>query len=121
MMEIRLQLEIWLTYLPTCVLMSCLLQSFFFFSFALFPACSSMETLALRYSVPYFSGTFLGTLRIEWRKSTPRSASTPERRNKNIKYFSFTCGNQTHDLSCCATTGHFNFFTIYFYIKMHCN
>ena len=59
-------------------------------------------------TVPFFS--FLWILSIEfnsstsitsmkWRNSTPHFASLPERGNENIKYFIFSSGNQTHNLS----------------------
>ena len=62
------------------------------------------------------------SLRVEWRNSTPRFASTPERTNKNInvnKYFTSSSGYRTHSQSIlqpcyilcpCATTGINNIF-----------
>ena len=35
----------------------------------------------------------------EWRISTPRFASTPQRRNENIQYFISLNGNRTYNLS----------------------
>ena len=41
-------------------------------------------------------------MRVEWRNSTPRFASTPERTNENInvnKYFTSSSGYRTHNQS----------------------
>ena len=35
----------------------------------------------------------------QWRNSTAPFASLQERRNQNIKYFTFSGGNRTHNLS----------------------
>ena len=60
----------------------------------------------------------LEALRAEWRNSTPRFASTPERRNKDINlntYFissigieSTTSGVYSYTMYPCATTGLIN-------------
>ena len=55
----------------------------------------------LRHSVPHFPPNS-EALRAEWRNSTSRFASTPERRNKNIivnKYFISSSGDRTHNQS----------------------
>ena len=39
----------------------------------------------LRHSVPHLPPNFACMLHVEWRNSTPRSTSTPGRRNKNNK------------------------------------
>ena len=58
--------------------------------------------LMLRYSFPIFCW-ILEALRVEWQNSTPRFASTPERRNGNIhglsKYFISSSGDRTHNQS----------------------
>ena len=62
--------------------------------------------------VPYFP-RILEALRVEWRNSTPRFASTPQRRNENInvnKYFMSSSGIELttsrfyiHTLCPCAS------------------
>ena len=44
------------------------------------------------------------TLCVEWRNATPLFASTPARRNENIKYIISSSKNQTNNLFLCATT-----------------
>ena len=56
----------------------------------------------LRYSVPiktlplHIFSQILEALIVEWRNLTPRFASTPERRNENIKYLNFSSENRTN-------------------------
>ena len=45
------------------------------------------------------SRRILVVLFVEWRNSTPRFASTPERRHENVKYFISSSGNRIHNLS----------------------
>ena len=61
--------------------------------FTLYHACSRVDS----ESLPTFRW-ILKALRIEWRDSTLRFDSTPERRNKNIKYFISSIGNRTYNL-----------------------
>ena len=69
----------------------------FFISFTLYPTHSRVGrgNLVLRHRI-------LEVLRVEWQNSTPRVASTPERRNGNInssKYFISSSGDRTHNQS----------------------
>ena len=75
----------------------------FIISFTLYSAQSRVgrRNLVLRHSVPHFL-PILEALRVEWQNSTPRLASTPERRNgnKNLsKYFISSRGDRTHNQS----------------------
>ena len=68
----------------------------------LYPAHSMVGrgNLVLKHSVPHFLPN--AGLRVEWQNSTPRLASTPERRNGNIhlsKYFISSSGDRTHNQS----------------------
>ena len=70
--------------------------------FTLYPAQSRVGrgNLVLWHSVPHFSRQILEALHVKCRYSTPRFASTPERRNGNIninKYFISSSGDRTHN------------------------
>ena len=68
-------------------------------SFVLYTACSRLgrRSQVLRHSASHFR-RILEALCVEQRNSTPRLASTPGRRNENIKYFTSSSENKTHNL-----------------------
>ena len=65
----------------------------------MYPAHStSIKTLRSPFSAEFW----IAALRVEWQNSTPRFASSPERRKGNInlnKYFISSSGDRTHNLS----------------------
>ena len=55
-----------------------------------------LKQLVLKQSTTFRQS--LEAMRFKWQNSTPRFASTPERRNENIKYFISWNENRTRNL-----------------------